>query len=125
MDVQYCDVMISAARTVDNVVVDIEENESWPRLNVPTVPVVWYRGKGTEVLHKMRQEFKVENQGIVNPTQVWWLANPHTIRERRQNREISTSSVVFLVMGSRVSQIIINKEIKAEGMWEEVETYTM
>jgi len=40
-------------------------------------------GKGTEGLQKMREEFEVENEGIVIPTQVRWLVNPWAIMERR------------------------------------------
>jgi hypothetical protein len=53
-------------------------------------------GNNTEGLQKMRQEFEPENEGIAIPTQVRWLANPRTIRERRQNGDIVVSSVVFL-----------------------------
>jgi len=57
-------------------------------------------------------------------TQVRWLANPRTIGERRQNGEISVSSVVFIVKGSKVAQSVVWKGIKAAGVWSRVETYT-
>ena len=66
----------------------------------------------------------MKNEGIVIPTQVRWLANPRTIRERRQNREIAASSVGFVVKGSRVAQSLVKKAIKAAGVWYRVETYT-
>jgi len=84
MALHYRDIIITAARTVDKGVIDVEENESWERLKIHGVPVVWYMGKGTEGLQKMREEFKAENEGIVIPAQVWWLPNPRTIREQRQ-----------------------------------------
>jgi hypothetical protein len=61
-------------------------------------------GKGTERLQKMREEFDAENEGVVIPTQVRWLANPRTIKVSRQNGEVAASSVVFVVKGSRVVQ---------------------
>jgi hypothetical protein len=64
----------------------------------------------------------VENNGIVIPTQVRWLANPRTLRERRQNGEIATLSVVFIVTGSKVAQILVKKGIKGAGVWYQVET---
>jgi len=116
MALQYRDIIITGARTVDKGVVDVEENESWERLKIHTVSLVRYMGKGMEGLQKMREEFEAENEGIVIPTQVRWLANPRTIRERRQNGEIAASSVVFVVKGSRVARSLVKKDIKAAGV---------
>jgi hypothetical protein len=116
MALQYRDIIITAARTVDTGVVDVEENESWERLKIHAVPLVRYMGKGTEGLPKMREEFEAENQGIVIPTQVRWLANTNAIRERRQNGEIAASLVVFIVKRSKVAQSLIKKGIKAVGV---------
>jgi hypothetical protein len=58
----------------------------------------------------------VENEGIKIPTQVRWLVNTHTIRERRQNREISATSVAFDVKGSKVAQRLVKKGIKSAGV---------
>jgi hypothetical protein len=104
MAMWYRDIIITAARTVDKGVVDVEENETWERLKIHAVPLAQYMGKGTEGLQKMRQELEVENEGIAIPTQVRWLANPRTIRERKQNGEITTSSVVFVVKGRKMAQ---------------------
>jgi len=89
MTMQYRDIIITAARTVDRGVVDVEENETWERLKIHALPLVRYMGKGTEGLQKMREEFESENEGIAIPTQVRWLANPRTIRERKQHGEIA------------------------------------
>jgi hypothetical protein len=53
MALQYRDMIIMAARTVDKGVIDLEENESWERLKIHAVPLVWYMGKGTVGLQKM------------------------------------------------------------------------
>jgi hypothetical protein len=81
-------------------------------------------GKGMEGLLRMREQFEAENEGIVIATQVRWLASPHTIREKRQNGEISMSSVVFVVTGSRVEKSLINRRIEATGVWYSFDTYT-
>jgi len=91
MALQYRDIIVTAARTVDKGVIDVEENESWERLKIHAVPLAWYMGKGTEGLQKMREEFEAANDGVHIATQVRWLANPLTIRERRQNGEIAAS----------------------------------
>lgn len=61
---------------------------------------------------------------IAIPTHGWWLANPHTIMERRQNGEIVTSSVAFVIKGSKAAQELVNKRIKAAGVRYRVNTYT-
>ena len=66
----------------------------------------------------------MENEGIAIPTQVRLLANPRTIRERRQNAKIAASSVVFVVKGSKATQKLIMKGIKAVGECYRVEGFT-
>jgi len=77
--------------------------------------------KGTEGLQTMREKFEAEHEGIPIPTQVRWLANPCTIRERRQTGEIAASSVVFVVKGSRLARSMIKQGIKAARVWYRVE----
>jgi len=79
-------------------------NDSWERIKINTVSGIPYMGKGTAGRQLMREEVAVENEDIVIPTQVGWLANLRTIRDRGQNGEIGASSVVFIVKGSKVAQ---------------------
>jgi hypothetical protein len=124
MALQYRDISITAVRTVDKGVVDVEQNQSWERPKIDTVTLIWNMGKGMEGLQQMREEYEAENEGIVIPTQVRWLANPCTLRERRQNGEIAALFVVFIVKGSYVAQCLVRTGIKAAGVWYRVETYT-
>lgn len=121
---RYLDIIITATRTVDKVVVDVEENESWERLKIHRVHLVPYIGKGTDGLQKMREEFEIENKGVTIPSQVQWLANPRSMRQRWQNGEIAVSSVVFVVKGSKVAKGFVKKSIKAAGVWYRVDTYS-
>jgi hypothetical protein len=104
--------IITAARTVDNRFIDVEESGLWEMLKIHTVHLVRYMWKGTEGLQKMQNEFEAENEGIVIPSQLRWLANPRTMRERRQNGVIATSTVVFVIKWSKVAQSLIEKGIK-------------
>ena len=80
-------------------------------------------GKDTEGLEKIQEEFETENERIVMLTQVMGQVNSSTIRERRQNGEIATSSVVFVAMGSTVASSLAKKDLKAAGVWSRVEVY--
>jgi len=70
MAMRYHNMMITAARTVDKGIVDVEENETWEWRKIHVVPLVRYMGKGTDGLQKMREEFEAENKGVQIPTQV-------------------------------------------------------
>jgi len=93
--------------------VDVEENETWESLKIHAVPLLQYIGQSTRGMQKICEEFEVKNKCIAIPTQVRCLANPHTMKMRRQNAEIPTSSVVFVVRGSRLAQKSIKNGIKA------------
>jgi len=112
MGMQYPGTVITAARTVNSGVVDVEENEIRERLKIHAVPLVWYMGKGAEGLQTMGEKFEAENEGIVNPTQVRWLETHRSISERSQNREIAFSSIVFIVKRCKVAQSFIKKGIR-------------
>jgi len=117
MAMLYRDIIITAASTVDIGVVDVEEIKTWEKLKSHAVPLVLYMGKDTEGLGKMREEFEAENEGIKVSTQVRWLANSRTIRERRQNGDIAAQSVVIFGKGSKAAQDFVKKCIKAAGVW--------
>jgi hypothetical protein len=54
-------------------------------------------GKGTWGVQKVWDEIHAENEGMVIPIKVQWLANPDSIRERRQRGQITALSVVLVV----------------------------
>jgi hypothetical protein len=101
MALQYRNVVIRAARTVVRGVVVVKENKTWERLKIHAVPLMRYMGQDTDSLQKMRDDCEAENKGIAIPTHVQWLAKPSTFRDRRQNTEITVSSVVFVVKKTR------------------------
>jgi len=85
---------------------------------------VWYIGHDMEGRHTIREQFELENKAITISTQVWWLAIRLAIRDRKQNREVAPSMVVFVVKGSRAAQGLVKKGIKVAGVWYQVKTYT-
>jgi hypothetical protein len=72
---RYCDIIITAARTVHIGVLAVAENESWERLMIHTAPLVRFMGDDTECLQTSRGEFEAENEGEAFPTKVRWRAN--------------------------------------------------
>jgi hypothetical protein len=82
---QYHNIIITGARTVNNGVMDVEENDTLERPKNNAVPLIRHMGKGTAGMQKSRDEFQVENDGLVIPSQVMWQPHPHTIRESREN----------------------------------------
>jgi DNA polymerase III delta prime subunit len=70
MALLYRDIIIKAARSVDREIIVMEGKESWDILKIHTVLLVRYMGKGTEGLHKMREEILAENEGVAILDQV-------------------------------------------------------
>jgi hypothetical protein len=117
MPLQEWDIIITTARKVDNRVVDVEGNESWRGLKIHAVPLIRYMGNGTEGLQELREAIEVETEGLLIPPQVRQLAYPSAVTEMRQNGGIATSTVVFIVFGSRVAHSFIKKCIIEVWMW--------
>ena len=120
---EYGNIIITTARTVNKGVVDVEENVSCERLKINAVHLTRYMGKGTESLQKMLEQFEAENEGIVVPTKTRWQVNPSDIRERRPNREIAASFDVFFAKGSKRAQSSVEKGINEAGVWYRVKKY--
>jgi len=70
MAMRYRNMIITATRTLDKGVLDVEKTETWGRQKIHAVPLVRYMGRGTEGLQKMGEEFEAENESIAIPTQV-------------------------------------------------------
>lgn len=124
MAMRYRAMIITAARTVHKDLVDVEENKTWERVMIHAVGLVRYMRKVPQGLKKMKVQFQAENEGVIIPTQEWWLTNPSAITVRRRNRELSASLVVFVVKCSKVAKGLVKRSIKAVGVWFRVDTYT-
>jgi hypothetical protein len=74
-------------------------------------------GQGIQGLLKMQHTVDLKNEGIIIPTQVLYLANLHSMRERRQHGEIGACSIVFVLNGSMVEMILVKMCIKLVGAW--------
>jgi len=66
----YRDIIMTATRSVDKGVVDVEENDSWEKYKIPRSAASVVHGKWHEGLQAMREGFEAENEGIAIPNQV-------------------------------------------------------
>jgi hypothetical protein len=117
------DVILKAARTLDEGIIDLELNESWCRLKVHAIPLLRYVGKGTLGTQKLRAEIEAENEGVVIPTQIRWLGSMSSIKDRWTRGDINASSVTFAVKGSDVANRLRKNGVKICGRMHEVEAY--
>jgi len=124
MAMRYRDIIITAAKSVYRGVVDVAQNESCERIKIHTFRLVRYIAKCIESLQMTREGYEAENEGIAIATQVLRLVTLRTIKKRRQNGEIASSSVVSVRMGSRLAPILIQKGIKATGVWDHFVAFT-
>jgi hypothetical protein len=82
---------------------------------------VRYVGKGTERLHKSRQEIQGEHDGVLIPAKVRWLSNYHTIIEREQSGDNITSSEGVIVKGKNLAHGQVSTGVTAVGVLEKVD----
>jgi len=113
----YCDIIITAVRTVSKAVIEVEQNDTWQRLKIHAVPLVRYMGKGTEGLQLTWDEMHTETEGVTVPVHGQCLASPHSIQARRPEGETSASSAVFVVMWSKVARRLVQDGNQAAGLW--------
>jgi hypothetical protein len=71
----------------------------------------------------MGKEIHVENEGVVIPIQVRWLASPHNIWQKLHIRERSKFLVIVVVKGDMVVQGVAKEGFKAAGVWYQVEQF--
>ena len=117
MLMNYKDIVITAARTVDLGVVDVEVNEVWKRLKVHGIPLARYMGEGTNGTQRLREDIEAENArvGVAIPLAVRWLGKLSEIRERAREGKITASSVTFVVRGEEVAGKLVRNGLRIMG----------
>ena len=125
MLINYKDIVIPVARTVDIGVVDVEVNEVWKRLKVHGIPLARYMGEGTNGTERLREEIEAENasEGVAIPLAVRWLGKLSEIRERAREGKITVSSVTFVVRGEEVASKLVKNGLRIMGRLYQVELY--
>ena len=67
MAMRYCDVIIMAARTLHRGVMNVEENETWERLNIHALPLVRYMGKAQKACRRCERNLKRRTRAYQSP----------------------------------------------------------
>jgi hypothetical protein len=116
MALMDCDRIINPACTVIQVVMEVGKNKSWELLKVFAVPLMKYMYKGTEGLQLMQCRIHAENNEVVIPVQVRWLANLHSIRDKRHRVESTALSAVIVVKGNKIGRAQVKDQITIAGL---------
>lgn len=112
---RYRDVVLKAARTQDEGIIDFGSNEPWKRVKVHGVALERYVGKGTYGTGKLKEELEAENEGLVIPLSIRWLGQLHNIKQRWRAGEIKASSVTFVIRGNDMAAKFIKSGVRICG----------
>jgi hypothetical protein len=123
MLVAWREVVVKAARRIDQRIIDLEKNETWEKVKMHGISFDQYAVKKSGGLEKLRQEIQAENEGVVVPMAINWLGRTADIKEKRKSGEKQATSVVFSIKGKKIAQRCLEKGLRAAGVWHEVERY--
>ena len=116
-------VVINAARKVDAGIVDINTNELWETVKMHVINFERYLGKKTGGgLEKLRQELKVENEGVVLPLAINWIGGPKDVQKKKAEGK-NALSVVFAVRGTKMAENVLKRGLTAGGVKYDVEKF--
>jgi hypothetical protein len=80
-------------------------------------------GKGTHGVQKLQLEIQANHHDIQVLPSIHWLGNPHIIKEQYWAGDIQSSSTVFTVKGSKVTETLTTKGVLLGGAWFTVDYY--
>jgi hypothetical protein len=123
MLIVFREIIVTAARKVDQGIIDIEKNETWERVKMHGVNFDQYMAKRSGGLEKLSEEIHAENKGVVVPMAIRWMGRVADIKEKKTNGEKQASSVVFAIKGKKMAQRCLEIGLRAAGIWHEVERY--
>jgi len=110
MFIRYGDIVIKPARQVDTGIVHIETNEIWERVKMQEIIFDGYFGKKTGGgREKLGSELQAEYDGVVDPLAINQIGGPKD-GEKRKGEGKKASSVVFVVMGSKMAQKVLMED---------------
>jgi hypothetical protein len=115
------DIVLKAARLVDNTICGVEENNTWTQMKVHNIPLEHYFWRGS--LGQLKEEIRAENPGIIIPGYIRWIKSIKAISEERDKGAINHSSVVLNVKDKVVAQKLLKNGIRIAGKSHQAEVY--
>jgi hypothetical protein len=101
MLIAFREIIVTAARKVDQGIIDIEKNETWERVKMHGINFDQYMAKRSGGLKKLREEIHAENEGVIIPMAIRWMGRVADMKDKKKNGEKQASSVVLLSRGRR------------------------
>ena len=117
---QRSNLLIRAAKTVDETVTGVEVLEQWHRLKVHGMSLERYLGSGNMELLKREVE---SSTGISLKTILRWLISEDRLREQQENNNKRGSAIVITVSNETEAKRIIANGLRFGGAVKKVEKY--
>lgn len=116
----HSNMLIWAAKSVDEKVIGIETHERWERLKVDGMSLARYLGDGKMEL--LRREIE-SSTGIELKTQPRWLISEARLEERLESGSERGSAIVITVGNSSEASKLCSKGLRFGGALKVVEKY--
>ena len=112
MLLKYRDIVIRAARAVDEAIIDLEESGTWAKVRVDGIPLDEYFD--WDDMDKLKVDIQAENDAQIN-AQIWWLLGKRRISDRWQSGSITASSVIITIKDRATAEKVAKNGIRLGG----------
>ncbi len=116
----HSNLLIRAAKSVNNRVIRVEALKYWQRLKIHGMSLVRYIDKGKMEMHCREIELSA---GIQLKTRPRWLINKTRLKERLESENKRRSAIVIMVSNSEEALLLCSKELRFEGAIKVLEKY--
>jgi hypothetical protein len=115
------DIVLKAARLVDNTICDLDENNTWTRIKVHNIPLEHYFWPGSQ--GQLKEEIEADNPGVTIPGPIRWIKSVKAIGNEWDKGTINHSSIVLNVKDKSAVQKMLKHGIRMAGKSHECEIY--
>ena len=112
--------LIRAAKSVDQAIIGVEVLEHWQRLKIHGMPLERYMNEGSMELLKREVE---SSTGIQLKTLFRWLINENRLREQQKAENKRGSAIVIIVKGDAEAKKLCASGLRFGGVVRVVERY--
>lgn len=116
------DLVLRAARTVDNSIRDVAAQQKWMWIRIHDVSLGRYMGGTDGGLRRLREELEAENDGVRIPADIRWLSRAKAQARYRETRG-GSSAVVAAVLGEATFGRLCRSGVRLIGRKHEIDAY--